>query len=68
MRIETFASLVEQIQALPAGPRKSCLALSCNEVAEAFKDLVADVTAAAKTAAPVKAAQPEKKRIKCRRN
>jgi hypothetical protein len=68
MRIETFAALVEQIQALPAGPRKTCLALECNAVAEAFKDIVNDVLAAAKTAASAKAAQPEKQRIKCRRN
>ena len=67
-RIENFSQMVEAITALPAGPRKTCLALECNNVAEAFKHLVLDVQAAAKTAATAKAAQPEKQRIKCRRN
>jgi hypothetical protein len=66
MRIETFAALVEQIQALPAGPRKTCLALECNAVAESFKGLVDDVQTATKAYAPAKAAQTTKKAIKCR--
>ena len=64
MRIETFEQLVEQIQVLPAGPRKTCLALECNSVAEAFKNVVNDVTAATKASAPTKTA-PKRK---CRDN
>jgi hypothetical protein len=61
MRIETFEAMVSAIQALPAGPRKTCLALSCNEVAEAFHALRNDVTAATKASAP-KVAPPTKRK------
>jgi hypothetical protein len=64
MRVETFAQLVEAIQRLPVSHRKTAFALECNAVAESFKDLVNDVQAAGKTAAPVKVASPTKR--KCR--
>ena len=66
MRIETFEQMVTAIQQLPAGPRKTCLALACNAAAEAFHALRNDVTAAAKTSAPTAPAKPMRKTIKCR--
>jgi hypothetical protein len=68
MKVETFAQLVEAIQRLPTSHRKTAFALECNAVAEAFQALRNDVSAAAKTSTPVKAAQPEKQRMKCGRN
>ena len=67
-RIENFSQMVEHIAALPPGARRSCLAIECDRIAQFFKHLVLELQAAAKSAAPVKAAQPTRKAIKCRRN
>jgi hypothetical protein len=67
MRIENFEQLVQAITALPASHRRVAFCVEFNRIAEDFRGLVADVTAAAKAAAP-KVAQPTRKPIKCHRN
>jgi hypothetical protein len=65
-RATSFESLVAQIQSLPVSHRKAAFALALNDIAESFKALAEDVAQAAKSAL-AKAAQPEKKMLKCRR-
>ena len=62
-RIETFEQLVQAIVALPASHRRVAFCVECNRIAEDFRGLVSDVTAANKLAAPkAKPAAPTKRK------
>jgi hypothetical protein len=65
-RIETFEQLVSAITSLPASHRRVAFCVECNRIAEDFRGLVNDVTAATKAASPKAPAKLIRKPIKCR--